>query len=884
MRLWHGNNCCSFRALGLLALSLLCVATWVDPQFILLARFTRRLFHQANTEGVGLSKPSTPVQVQRPLDVKDWSCDDVAAWMSSQGWVWRELDQYKARACDIGVTGRTLYDLEEDVLEHDFRMQYRLHRKVFLDAISKLQSAQPKGIHFPRNLWEYRKEHPIRASVYYSGLLSAPRMTMLWLAIFEPSTLHRVHEAAVGRMRWHVDMLFPSRTQKQAQGDGMLEATNGSEMQYDDYQDQKMPDESRRGLQETARSSLIVSAFNSSVVFWLQAIFAPGLQVAFYMSLFYKRHPMALVYVGLVGLFRTAAEGHALLMLFTHPDMTAGEAFSSFICSHLMTPAMNAALAILQVALAPILPGRLAWLLFWIRCVPLPLLTLWADFAAWVPSSVDEGAEPLNGESRTRRHLNRNIVRVRRDAAASVHWPPPVLIPEELEDSEGVPDVFKCPITLGIMREPAQTPQGMTYERASIMKWVDSQKHDPCTKAPLRKRHLSPNLALRGVIENWVASQCSVRGLPMPNGALSALPKPLLSAEDITRTGGGSSSAAGSPGGAERVLGEPRQEQLHPSAATSEAAAGAASGARPRAGWLLRQRQSPSAIQLQTSEIVLPDALPSQALHSGLQERADMDVERHVALALQQLGAQSSEQQEPRQRRSGSQHELRQRHLPQTRNTAANLELQSSEILAAEAARLDEAQAPQRAQDEVIIAARARRVPQSDSPSGSASSTRNALERSVHRAVHSAPPAASRASVSGNGCGVGDLHGADISMQTAASQPTAGVARAEDSDSDNGSDRAQRRRLDHEQNLATSPQSAIVEELAVERREKTHQLSPSAAKCNVKCYYYYYYTFSSPYGLGTSSSTFMAALHSSRFLHFLRQLYGNPMASKSSLT
>ncbi len=54
---------------------------------------------------------------------------------------------------------------------------------------------------------------------------------------------------------------------------------------------------------------------------------------------------------------------------------------------------------------------------------------------------------------------------------------------------------------------------GMTYERASIMKWVDSQKHDPCTKAPLRRRHLSPNLALRGVIENWVASQCSLRSV-----------------------------------------------------------------------------------------------------------------------------------------------------------------------------------------------------------------------------------------------------------------------------------------------------------------------------------------------------------------------------------
>ncbi len=73
------------------------------------------------------------------------------------------------------------------------------------------------------------------------------------------------------------------------------------------------------------------------------------------MSLFYKRHPVALLYVGVVGLCRTAAEGHALLMLFTHPDMTAGEAFSSFICSHLMTPAMNAALAILQAINSPLL-------------------------------------------------------------------------------------------------------------------------------------------------------------------------------------------------------------------------------------------------------------------------------------------------------------------------------------------------------------------------------------------------------------------------------------------------------------------------------------------------------------------------------------------------
>ncbi len=72
-------------------------------------------------------------------------------------------------------------------------------------------------------------------------------------------------------------------------------------------------------------------------------------QIFLYMAIFYKRHPVALLYVFLVGAARTGAELHALAMLLMHPDMTAGEAFSSFICSHLMTPTINAGLAVLQV-------------------------------------------------------------------------------------------------------------------------------------------------------------------------------------------------------------------------------------------------------------------------------------------------------------------------------------------------------------------------------------------------------------------------------------------------------------------------------------------------------------------------------------------------------
>ena len=133
-------------------------------------------------------------------------------------------------------------------------MQYRLHRKLFLDAVVKLQvinrpthtrsllerqashfltsmverspslhaserpctlweswlrassscvqAAQPQGVHLPRTLWEYRKDFPIRASVYFSGLLAAPRLTIFWLLVSEREMVQRVHDAAV--LRLHV--------------------------------------------------------------------------------------------------------------------------------------------------------------------------------------------------------------------------------------------------------------------------------------------------------------------------------------------------------------------------------------------------------------------------------------------------------------------------------------------------------------------------------------------------------------------------------------------------------------------------------------------------------------------------------------------------------
>lgn len=193
-----------------------------------------------------------------------------------------------------------------------------------------MQIAQPKGVHFPRNLWEYRKEHPIRASVYYSGLLSAPRLTMLWLAVMEPGTMQRVHEAAAVRLRFHLERLFHGHTQnvrylliwllsncgtllgpvgliknhssisvpiscnccevtalsiyfflQLMQGEGDKSYGGGEQLdgeQSFDGEGQGTAEGS--ASQKRSQASWVVSVFDSSVFFWFQTLFAPGLQVS----------------------------------------------------------------------------------------------------------------------------------------------------------------------------------------------------------------------------------------------------------------------------------------------------------------------------------------------------------------------------------------------------------------------------------------------------------------------------------------------------------------------------------------------------------------------------------------------------------------------------
>ncbi|KAL9260902.1 U-box domain-containing protein [Drosera capensis] len=77
-----------------------------------------------------------------------------------------------------------------------------------------------------------------------------------------------------------------------------------------------------------------------------------------------------------------------------------------------------------------------------------------------------------------------------------------------------IPQEFLCPITLEIMTDPVIVTTGQTYERASIQKWLDSNRRTcPKTGQVLNHLSLAPNYALKNLILQW----CEKNNIQLPN-------------------------------------------------------------------------------------------------------------------------------------------------------------------------------------------------------------------------------------------------------------------------------------------------------------------------------------------------------------------------------
>ncbi|GFP99572.1 U-box domain-containing protein 13 [Phtheirospermum japonicum] len=76
-----------------------------------------------------------------------------------------------------------------------------------------------------------------------------------------------------------------------------------------------------------------------------------------------------------------------------------------------------------------------------------------------------------------------------------------------------IPDDFRCPISLELMKDPVIVSTGQTYERSCIEKWLKAG-HATCpkTQQALTSTSLTPNYVLRSLIAQW----CEANGIEPP--------------------------------------------------------------------------------------------------------------------------------------------------------------------------------------------------------------------------------------------------------------------------------------------------------------------------------------------------------------------------------
>ncbi|XP_044486888.1 U-box domain-containing protein 27-like isoform X2 [Mangifera indica] len=83
-----------------------------------------------------------------------------------------------------------------------------------------------------------------------------------------------------------------------------------------------------------------------------------------------------------------------------------------------------------------------------------------------------------------------------------------------------VPSFFRCPISLDVMKSPVSLCTGVTYDRDSIQRWLDSGSNTcPATMQVLQSKEFVPNRTLQRLIHVWSDSvqQHRVRSTELEN-------------------------------------------------------------------------------------------------------------------------------------------------------------------------------------------------------------------------------------------------------------------------------------------------------------------------------------------------------------------------------
>ncbi|CAJ0955336.1 unnamed protein product, partial [Mesorhabditis belari] len=108
-----------------------------------------------------------------------------------------------------------------------------------------------------------------------------------------------------------------------------------------------------------------------------------------------------------------------------------------------------------------------------------------------IPVKSIEDTQELRNESQKRKDLLHNLFSQ---------------IDDERNERD-FPDYLCGKISLEILKDPVITPSGITYDRTDIIKHLNQVGHfDPVSRIPLTEKDLIPNLAMREVLEHFLAT------------------------------------------------------------------------------------------------------------------------------------------------------------------------------------------------------------------------------------------------------------------------------------------------------------------------------------------------------------------------------------------
>ncbi|XP_058735566.1 U-box domain-containing protein 27-like [Vicia villosa] len=100
-----------------------------------------------------------------------------------------------------------------------------------------------------------------------------------------------------------------------------------------------------------------------------------------------------------------------------------------------------------------------------------------------------------------------------------------------------VPSLFRCPISLDVMKSPVSLCTGVTYDRSSIQRWLDNGNNTcPATMQILQTKDFIPNRTLQRLIQIWsdsVRDRVDSPDSPLSGGSFDKRDQLLVALTDL---------------------------------------------------------------------------------------------------------------------------------------------------------------------------------------------------------------------------------------------------------------------------------------------------------------------------------------------------------------